>query len=136
MKTTFYLTIVAMLFVSAFAKAQTKTTTTTTTTKETPTTQNKLPANGNVLDQQAQVLGNIFGDLGGIKEMQGIDGYMDLLNKSDVDPELKKKLTEQYKLIALSDDPKKKKEMELKFTQMLQKALKEGQEKDALKTKG
>ncbi len=130
MKTKFYLTTVLILCVFAFAKAQ------TTTTKEKPTTKNNLPADGNLLDQQAQVLGNVFGDIGGMKEMQGIEGYMDLLKKSDVDPELKQKLTEQYKVIALSDDPKKKKEMELKLTKMLQKALKEGQEKDALKTKG
>lgn len=129
MKTSLIL-IAGMLCISAFAKAQ------TTATKKEPTTKNNLPADGNVLDQQAQVLGNIFGDLGGMQEMQGIEGYMDLLNKSDVSPELKQKLTEQYKLIAASDDPKKKKEMELKLTKMLQKALKEGQEKDALKTKG
>lgn len=129
MKTKFYLTITLMLCVFAFAKAQ------TTETKEKPKTQNNLPANGNVLDQQAQVLGNIFGDLG-MKEMQGIEGYMDLLNKIDVDPELKKKMTEQYKIIASTDDPKKKKEMELAFSQMLKKEIKESQEKDALKTKG
>jgi len=75
-------------------------------------------------------------DIGGVKEMQGIDGYMDLLNKSDLSPELKQKFTEQYKIIALSDDPKKKKEMELELSKMLQKALKEGQKKDNLKTKG
>ncbi|MEP0262634.1 hypothetical protein [Dokdonia sp.] len=130
MKTKIYITMVMMMGVFAFAKAQ------TTSTKEKSKTQNNLPADGNLLDQQAQVLGDIFGDLGGMKEMQGIEGYMDLLNKSDINPELKQKLTEQYKLIALSDDPKKKKEMELKLTKMLQKALKEGQEKDALKTKG
>ena len=130
MKTKRYILVLLMMGVFAFAKAQ------TTSTKEKPKTQNNLPADGNLLDQQAQVLGNIFGDLGGMKEMQGIEGYMDLLNKSDVPPELKQKLTEQYKLIALSDDPKKKKEMELKLTKMLQKALKEGQEKDTLKTKG
>jgi len=122
--------IAGMLCFSAFAKAQ------TTSTKKKPKTQNNLPADGNLLDQQAQVLGNVFGDVGGMKEMQGIDGYMDLLNKSDISPELKQKLTEQYKLIALSDDPKKKKEMELKLTKMLQKTLKEGQKKEALKTKG
>lgn len=129
MKTT-HMLIAGMLCISAFAKAQ------TTATKEKPKTQNNLPADGNLLDQQAQMLGNIFGDLGGMEEMKGINGYMDLLNKSDVSPELKKKLTEQYQLIALSDDPNKKKEMELKLTEMLQKALKEGQAKDALKTKG
>ena len=129
MKTT-HMVIAGMLCISAFAKAQ------STPTKEKPKTQNNLPADGNLLDQQAQVLGNIFGDLGGMEEMKGIQGYMDLLNKSDVSPELKKKLTEQYQLIALSDDPEKKKEMELKLTEMLQKALKEGQEKDRLKTKG
>lgn len=129
MKTT-HMLIAGMLCISAFAKAQ------TTPTNEKPKTQNNLPADGNLLDQQAQVLGNIFGDLGGMEEMKGINGYMDLLNKSDVSPELKQKLTEQYNLIALSDDPSKKKEMELKLTEMLQKALKEGQEKDRLKTKG
>jgi len=130
MKTTFYLTMILMMGVCAFAKAQ------TTTTKEKPKTKNNLPADGNLLDQQAQVLGNVFGDIGGVKEMQGIENYMDLLKKSDLSPELKQKFTEQYKIIALSDDPKKKKEMEFKLSQMLQKALKEGQEKEALKTKG
>lgn len=130
MKTTFYLTMIMIIGVCAFAKAQ------TTPTKEKPKTNNNLPADGNLLDQQAQVLGNVFGDIGGVKEMQGIEGYMDLLNKSDLSPELKQKFTEQYKVIALSNDPKKKKEMELKLSQMLQKALKEGQEKDNLKTKG
>lgn len=129
MKTT-HILITGMLCISAFAKAQ------TTPAKEKPKTQNNLPADGNLLDQQAQVLGNIFGDVGGMEEMKGIDGYMDLLNKSNLSPELKTKLTEQYNLLALSDDPKKKKEMELKLTAMLQKALKEGQEKDRLKTKG
>lgn len=130
MKTTFYLTMIMIIGVCAFAKAQ------TTPTKEKPKTNNNLPADGNLLDQQAQVLGNVFGDIGGVKEMQGIEGYMGLLNKSDLSPELKQKFTEQYKVIALSNDPKKKKEMELKLSQMLQKALKEGQEKDNLKTKG
>ncbi|GGG19582.1 hypothetical protein GCM10011344_20350 [Dokdonia pacifica] len=130
MKTTFYLTMIMIIGVCAFAKAQ------TTPTKEKPKTNNNLPADGNLLDQQAQVLGNVFGDIGGVKEMQGITGYMDLLNKSDLSPELKQKFTEQYKIIALSDDPKKKKEMELKLSKMIEKALKEGQEKDNLKTKG
>lgn len=130
MKTTFYLTMILIMGVCAFAKAQ------TTSTQEKPKTKNNLPANGNLLDQQAQVLGNIFGDIGGVTEMQGINGYMDLLNKSDLSPELKKKYTEQYKIIALTEDPKKKKEMELKLSSMIQKALKEGQEKDNLKTKG
>lgn len=127
---TAHILITGMLCISAFAKAQ------STPAKEKTKTQNNLPADGNLLDQQAQVLGNIFGDLGGMEEMKGIDGYMDLLNKSNLSPENKKKLTEQYQLIALSDDPKKKKEMELKFTEMFQEALKEGQEKDRLKTKG
>lgn len=130
MKTQFYLTLILIIGVCAFAKAQ------TTSTTEKPKTQNNLPADGNLLDQQAQVLGNVFGDIGGVKEMQGIEGYMDLLKKSNLSPELKQKFTEQYKIIALSDDPKKKKEMEGKLSQMLQKALKEGQEKDNLKTKG
>lgn len=127
---TVHILITGMLCFSAFAKAQ------TTSTKEKTKTHNNLPADANLLDQQAQVLGTIFGDLGGMEEMKGIEGYMDLLNKSDVSPELKVKLTEQYQLLALSDDPKKKKEMELKLSEMLQKALKEGQEKDQLKTKG
>lgn len=128
MKTKIYLSAI-MICVFAFAKAQ------DTSTEKTQKTTNNLPTDGNLLDQQAQVLGNIFGDLGGMEEMKGINGYMDLLNKSDLSPELKKKLTEQYKIIALSDDPKKKKEMELKLSKMIQKALKEGQEKDLQKIK-
>jgi len=130
MKTNQIIVLIGIMCTCAFAKAQ------TSQTKEKSKTQNNLPANGNLLDQQAQVLGNIFGDLGGMEEMKGIDGYMDLLKKSDLSPELKTKFTEQYQLISLSDDPKKKKEMQLKLSEMLQKAFKEGQEKDALQTKG
>jgi len=129
MKTT-HILIAGMLCFSAFAKAQSP------TPQEKTKTPTNLPADGHVLDQQAQILGNVFGDLGGIQEMQGITGYMDLLTKSNLSPELKKKFTEQYQLIALSDDPSKKKEMELKLTTMLQKAIQEGQEKDLSKTKG
>lgn len=129
MKTT-HMLMAGMLCISAFAKAQ------TTPTNKNPKTQNNLPAEGNLLDQQAQVLGTIFGDLGGMEEMKGINGYMDLLAQSDLSPELKQKFTEQYNLIALSDDPAKKKELELKLSEMLQKALKEGEEKDRIKTKG
>lgn len=125
MKTTQILVLIGMMCMCAFAKAQ------NTPSKEKPKTQNNLPTASNPLDQQAQVLGNIFGDLGGMEEMKGIDGYMDLLKKSDLSPELKTKFTEQYQLISLSNDPKKKKEMEFKLTEMLEKALKEGQEKDA-----
>lgn len=129
MKTT-HMLMAGMLCISAFAKAQ------TTPTNNKSKTQNNLPAEGNLLDQQAQVLGTIFGDLGGMEEMKGINGYMDLLAQSDLSPELKQKFTEQYNLIALSDDPAKKKELELKLSEMLQKALKEGEEKDRIKTKG
>ena len=89
MKTTFYLTMLMMMGVCAFAKAQ------TTPTKEKPKTNNNLPADGNLLDQQAQVLGNVFGDIGGLSEFQGIENYSDLLKGID-DPVLKKELKEQY----------------------------------------
>lgn len=117
MKTT-HIFIIGMFCITAFAKAQTAPT-------EKPKAKNNLPADGNLLDQQAQVLGNIFGDLGGVEEMKGINGYMDLLSKSDVSPELKTKLKEQYNLIALTGDPLKKKEQEIALTKMLKKALEE-----------
>lgn len=119
MKTT-HIFIIGMFCITAFAKAKAQTAPTDKTKAK-----NNLPADGNLLDQQAQVLGNIFGDLGGVEEMKGINGYIDLLSKSDVSPELKTKLKQQYNLIALTDDPLKKKEQEIALTKMLKKALEE-----------
>jgi len=62
----------------------------------------------NLLDTQAKVYTDIFGKLGGVEELQGIEGYMDLVEKMDASPETKKQLTEQYELYSNSLDPKKK----------------------------
>ncbi len=65
----------------------------------------------NLLDTQAKIYTDIFGNLGGVEELQGIEGFMDLVKKMDATPETKKQLTEQYKLYSNSLDPKKKEEL-------------------------
>ena len=77
--------------------------------QETKQTKDDEPMN--LLDTQAKVYTDIFGKLGGVEELQGIEGYMDLVNKMDATPETKKQLTEQYKLYSNSIDPEKKEQL-------------------------
>ncbi|NND16361.1 MAG: hypothetical protein HKN52_10815 [Eudoraea sp.] len=61
--------------------------------------------NINLLDAQAQVFGDVFGDSLGIGK---VDGYLDFLKKSDLPPSEKKKLAEYYMMYSKTLDEKGK----------------------------
>lgn len=78
----------------------------------------------NLMDMQAKVYTDVFGKLGGVEELQGIEGYMDLVEKMDASPETKKQLTEHYELYSKSLDPEKKEELKAQLNALLLKAMK------------
>lgn len=74
----------------------------------------------NLLDEQVNILNSVF-EMGDTSEnpFGGATNYMELLEQSDMDPELKKELSEQYKIYNLSLDPKKKDSLALIFNKKL-----------------
>jgi hypothetical protein len=81
----------------------------------------------NLLDQQTEVFSNIFGmmDHEEAQRWKDLDGFIDLVERSELSSELKTQLTEQYKLYDLSLDPAKKDSLKIVFNQMLAKAMAE-----------
>lgn len=77
----------------------------------------------NVLDMQAKIYTDVFANLGGVEELQGIENFMDLIEKADATPETKKQLTEHYELYSNSLDPEKKEELKAQMSAMLLKAM-------------
>lgn len=73
----------------------------------------------NLMDTQAKVYTDIFGKLGGVEELQGIESYMDLVKKMDASPATKKQLTAQYELYANSLDPEKKEALKKELLEAL-----------------
>jgi len=84
--------------------------------------------NINLLDAQANILGNVFGDsLTGGKGK--ITNYLDLVKHSDLSAEDKKKLTEAYLSYSKSIDPKSKDSLE---TAMAERFM-QSQKKDSIR---
>lgn len=94
------------------------------------TTKKKTEQTNNFLDMQANVYGDIFGNKMNVEEFKGIEGFMDMVNKLDASPEMKTKLTEQYQSYSKSLDNKEKELAKGKLDSLLNKAIKEGQEKN------
>ena len=84
----------------------------------------------NFLDLQANMYGDIFGNMMHVEEFKGIDDFMSLVNKMDTSPEMKAKLTAQYQFYDSSLDPKQKELAKVQFNELFLKAIKEGQIKD------
>ncbi len=115
MKTTIKLTLLCLLGTMTIAVAQKK----------------KEPGKGtdsvkqmNLLDEQVKILGSVF-EMGDASEnpFGGATNYLELLEQSDMDPELKKELREQYQIYDLSLDPKKKDSLALAFNKKLKEAM-------------
>ncbi|MGB5556262.1 MAG: hypothetical protein WBM83_16515 [Flavobacteriaceae bacterium] len=83
----------------------------------------------NVLDEQAKILGSIFGNLEseGENPFDGTTNYLELIEKMDGPEADKRFLREQYKLYDLSLDPKKKEEFKIMFNKKLKEAMDKGQ---------
>lgn len=86
---------------------------------------NKTTSTENFMDLQANVYGDIFGNMMDIDALKGIDDFMSLVNKMDASPELKEQLVSQYELYSNSLDPKKKEIVKVQFNELLVKAMNE-----------
>lgn len=82
----------------------------------------------NLLDEQVKVLNSAFA-LGGESgnPLGGATSYLELLEQSELDPELKKEFREQYQLYELSLDPNKKDSLRIAFNVKLQEAMAKSQ---------
>lgn len=79
----------------------------------------------NLLDEQAKMLGKVFGNVDSEegRAFSKVDNYQDLLEQGNFPPDIKKHLIEQYKLYNLSLDPKKKDSLKLIFNKKLTEAM-------------
>ena len=79
----------------------------------------------NLLDEQAKMLGKVFGNSDSEEgdKWKKVSNYMDLVDQANFPPDIKKHLTEQYKLYDLSLDPKKKDSLKLVFNKKLTAAM-------------
>ncbi|MGB5238472.1 MAG: hypothetical protein WBM43_11300 [Flavobacteriaceae bacterium] len=86
----------------------------------------------NLLDKQTEVLAPVFGmmELDGFEKWNDISNYLEVLELSNLSPEMKQHLREQYKLYDLSLDPKKKDSLKLVFNKKLTEAMAESAKKD------
>lgn len=82
----------------------------------------------NLLDEQAKILGSVFGNLetGEENPFEGITNYMELIEKMEGPEADKQYLREQYQLYDLSTDPKKKEEFKVLFNKKLKEAMDKG----------
>lgn len=80
----------------------------------------------NLLDEQVKVYGSVF-SLGGVTAEENpakdATNYLDLLEKLNISPELKKQVQETYQLYDTSLDPKKKEELKIRANKMIQDAM-------------
>ncbi|RKR15411.1 hypothetical protein CLV91_1497 [Maribacter vaceletii] len=80
----------------------------------------------NLLDEQVKMYGSVF-SLGGATEeenpVKGATNYLDLLDKLNLSPELKKQVEEIYQLYDTSLDPLKKEELKIRANKMIQDAM-------------
>lgn len=83
----------------------------------------------NLLDEQAKILGSVFGNLesGGENPFEGTTNYLELIEKMEGPEGDKQYLREQYQLYDLSLDPKKKEEFKLMFNKKLKEAMEKAQ---------
>ncbi|MBT8185310.1 MAG: hypothetical protein KJN76_10750 [Eudoraea sp.] len=86
----------------------------------------------NLLDKQVEVLAPIFGmmELDGFDKWNDISNYLEVVELSNLSPEMKQHLREQYKLYDLSLDPQKKDSLKLVFNKQLKEAMVKSAKKD------
>jgi hypothetical protein len=93
--------------------------------KEKPIVQKDTIKKMNLLDEQAKLLGKVFGNVDNEegRAFSKVNNYQDLLEQGNFPPDIKKHLTEQYKLYQLSLDPKKKDSLKQVFNIQFNEAL-------------
>ncbi len=82
----------------------------------------------NLLDEQAKILGSVFGTLetGNENPFAGTTNYLELIEKMKGTEEEKQFLRDQYKLYDLGIDPKKKEEFKIMFNKKLKEGMDNG----------
>ncbi len=97
---------------------------TLTTTEETQAKKDTVKQM-NLLDEQAKMLGKVFGmsDSEEGDKWKKVDNFLDLIDQADFPPDIKKHLQEQYELIDMGLDPKKKDSLKLVFNKKLNEAM-------------
>lgn len=86
----------------------------------------------NLLDKQVETLAPVFGmmELEGFDQWNDIGSFMETVEISNLAPEMKKHLREQYQLYELALDPVKKDSAKLVFNKMLKEAMVKSAKKD------
>jgi len=79
----------------------------------------------NLLDEQAKMLGKVFGSVDSEegRAFSKVTNYLDLVEQANFPPDVKKNLLDQYKIYELSLDPKKKDSLKLIFNEKLNEAM-------------
>ena len=86
----------------------------------------------NLLDKQTEVLAPVFGmmELEGFEQWNDISKFLEVVELSNLSPEMKQHLREQYELYDLTLDPAKKDSVKLVFNKMLKEAMVKSAKKD------
>ena len=86
----------------------------------------------NLLDKQVETLAPVFGmmELEGSEHWNDISEFLEVVELSNLSPEMKQHLREQYKLYDLTLDPAKKDSVKLVFNKMLKEAMAKSAKKD------
>ena len=121
MKTLQILLVLLAICISSTTQAQEKNNTENDTTKQM-----------NLLDKQTEVLAPIFAmmEMDGAEQFNDISKFMQLIELSNLAPDMKQHLREQYKLYDLTLDPVKKDSAKLVFNKMLKEAMVKSAKKD------
>lgn len=114
----FFLTMVLASCLGLHAQDKKQTTGTNTSTKK----------EMNLLDEQAKLFGNLFGDtdkdINGNKDpFKGVTNYEELLNKSQLDPETKNQFWSMYQLYDKSLVPQEKDSLKMIMEKFLAKEM-------------
>ena len=120
-KTTTIIALVLLLFVRAgFAQ------------QENSSKQQDTVKQMNLLDKQVETLAPVFGmmELEGFDQWNDISTFLETVELSNLSPEMKNHLREQYKLYELTLDPTKKDSVKLVFSKMLKEATVKSAKKD------
>ncbi|WP_339715960.1 hypothetical protein [uncultured Kriegella sp.] len=83
----------------------------------------------NLMDEQVKILNQVFtiGGAGDENPLGGATNYLELLNQLEGSEELKEQARKTYDLYNTSLDPKKKEELRLKISKMLEEAMAKSQ---------
>ena len=86
----------------------------------------------NLLDKQVETLAPVFGmmEMEGSEQWNDISEFLEVVELSNLSPEMKQHLREQYKLYDLTLDPAKKDSVKLVFNKMLKEAMAKSAKKD------